>query len=505
MRIREAHARRNLVSEAIGSAGPSLPGVDYNVLLCVFDDAGVEWFRQYYEHWGQRWNWASEGEIPATLDAPVLPWFESMADSGLLFFDATVAPICGPSRTGMQSGRYGFRHGHDINIRDPQTPVGTLSPANYKVPLSELFLAEYIKSERPDYATGHFSKWHMADNYSVQSPTDAYSSSVLAPDINLTHPALMGYDHSVSYPGNIGGNYTWWPITNGVVGAKIQGDATATWDETTYPTAVTGAAALSWINAQGNNPWFAYVAFGPPHSIFTCPPHTMLPSATVDELTGLGIVAGARATGTVRNNPLMDATWRASMQATDEGLRRIWDGMSAAVQARTILIVIGDNGTTSEALQTGFNHAKRQLYWGGTRVPMVIKGPMVANPGERVRSIVAGQDIFDTVTDLLRLPRAPSVRDSVSLVPLIRRTVDRTDPNALRDYVYTSLGSNNDMDGVDELWAIYDGRYRTGRMGGSDVIITDEEVDPFETTDYSDTLAAEKEEATAYKVQLVGY
>lgn len=506
MRVSEIRAGRDRVQEVRSSSVGAPEGVDYNVLLCVIDDVGVEWFRQYYAQYGASWNWASGGLVPTTFPDAPMAWFEQMANEGLLFYDASAAPICGPTRTGIGSGRYSFRHGHDTNIRDPGSAVPVIG--SYAVPTSELFLAEYIKQKRPDYHTGQFAKWHMADEFSVVSTGDVYGCPTLAPDVNLSHPNDMGFDYSYHHPANIGGAYTWWPVLNGVVQTKIQGDATATFTEATYPTAVFSAAAQSWIASKGNDPWFCYVAFGPPHSQFRCPPHSMLPSATVTKLLAASISAGDQETGSVNTNARLNLIWQASMQATDEGLRRIWASLTPEVQARTILIVTGDNGTTSEAIQTGFNHSKRQIYWGGTRVPFLIRAPQVTRPGERVRSIVAVQDIFDTVTDLLGLPRATTTRDSVSMVPLIQATVDRTDPNALRDYLYVALGTNPFMNGANEQWAIYDGRFRTGLMAGlSETIITDEFIDPFETTDQTgttDEVDAIKAAMTAYKVSLVG-
>lgn len=502
--VRAGQGRGNPVRAQQGGPGAAQTDIDYNVLLIVIDDIGVEWFNQYYDWWGPRWEWASDGVVSGTGTVFPLSWFEEMADAGLLFYDASAMPICGPTRTGIQTGRYGFRHGHNTNIRDPGGAIPAIGA--YAVPSSELFLAEHIKAKRPDYHTGHFGKWHMADQFSVVSTGDAYGCPTLAPDVNLTHPAIEGYDYSYSHPANIGGAYTWWPILNGVVQTQIQGDATATFDETTYPSAIFSAAASAWITSKGNDPWFCYVAFGPPHSQFRVPPLTMVPLATIAKINANGLIEGDQETGSVNTNARLYTIWQASMQATDEACRRIWEGMTPEVQARTVVIVTGDNGTTSEAVQTGFNHSKRQIYWGGTRVPFFIRGPIVANPGERTTAVVVTQDIFDTVTDIIGIDRASSTRDSVSLMPLIQNTVNRQDPNALHDYIYVSLGTNTSMNGQNEQWAVYDGRFRTGLMAGlSSTIITDEFEDPFETEDrtgFSDEVNEAKAAGIAWKTAL---
>ena len=46
-----------------------------------------------YERYGARWNEANGGTITNANDPiQVLPWFESMADAGLLFYDASAGP-----------------------------------------------------------------------------------------------------------------------------------------------------------------------------------------------------------------------------------------------------------------------------------------------------------------------------------------------------------------------------------------------------------------------------
>lgn len=507
MHVKEAHPSRDPVKEGRGSSVGVTLGAETlpNFLICVIDDIGVEWFRQYYAQWGARWEEANGAAIGIEDDAIAeFSFFEEMADAGLLFYDCTASPICGPTRVGIKTGRYSFRHGQDINLRDPSAVVGGLSPAGYATPASELFLAEYIKAQKPAYRTAQFNKHHIADQFSTAVTSDAFGCPTTPPDANLTHSTTCGYDHYDIHPANIGGNYTYWRITNGVI-TQVQGDATSTFTEATYPTAVFGAAAEAWTQAQGNNPWLCWFAAGPPHSLFRVPPFSMIPAATQTKLTAQGLSAGNTATGTVQSSTAMYYNWLATMQATDEQLRRIWEGLTPAVQARTYILIVGDNGTTAEAVQSGFNHAKRQIYWQGTRVPFVVKGPGIKRPGERVRSIVAVQDIFDTVTDLIGIPRATNTRDSVSLIPLLQGRIDRTAVNSHRDYVYTALGTNNLMNGQNEQWALYDGRFRTGLMAGlSSTILTDEAEDPFEEEDASASNAVRKAEMIAAKVALVG-
>jgi arylsulfatase A-like enzyme len=95
-------------------------------------------------------------------------------------------------------------------------------------------------------------------------------------------------------------------------------------------------------------------------------------------------------------------------------------------RSNTVVIFIADNGTSREVLQPPFPplRGKTTLYEGGIRVPLLISGPVVANPRRESTNLVHAVDLCATILELaganLRevLP-TNLVVDSRSLVPIL--------------------------------------------------------------------------------------
>jgi arylsulfatase A-like enzyme len=87
-------------------------------------------------------------------DVPT-PNIDGLAREGIRFTSGYVtAPVCGPSRAGLLSGRYGERFGFEGNIgpnNDAVNPSG--------IPRTEKIFPERMKAA--GYATGMFGKWHV--------------------------------------------------------------------------------------------------------------------------------------------------------------------------------------------------------------------------------------------------------------------------------------------------------------------------------------------------------
>lgn len=464
-----------------------------SVIVVVLDDVGTEWF-----------DWHDVGAKYTTDPAfryARTPFLSQLArEDGIWFSMASAEFVCSPTRVALQCGVLANRSGVAIVMRDPNTPAGPEDPTytsyGFTPPDDLVYLAGRIGAQRSDVARAAFGKWHMCDGYSGQVPG---APPIAPPNVNLQHPLALGYQHFSGSFTNVGGAYSWWKVVDGAPSFVA-----ATNDEASYPTSVHAAAAAQWL-AQRTGPFFAYVAFGPPHSEFTVPPYTMLSRETTSELAAAGLAAGFVFP---RNVSYMTRgfgrpSFGAMVEATDEGLRRVWESVPAHLRDETTLIVIGDNGTVQNGLPPGFVHSKRTLFWGGTRVPLLVRGPRVRNPGRECRQIVHAVDVYRTVCELLGVTISPEEQlDAVSFLPVIEDRVDRFDVNALRKavvmQVFQPLGQTNPPDWTpgSRARAAFDGRWRIiigSNEEGEPLAPTlyHEPTDPLELVDVADQFPAE--------------
>ena len=106
----------------------------------------------------------------------------------------------------------------------------------------------------------------------------------------------------------------------------------------------------------------------------------------------------------------------------------------------TNIIFMGDNGEERSIAQIiDSTHAKGTVYEPGIRVPMIISGPSVVNPGRQSDALVSTPDLFATILDLSGfsnwinfIPAAKLPIDSKSLYPIIRN-----DTADVRDWIFT--------------------------------------------------------------------
>ncbi|MEN9576326.1 MAG: hypothetical protein RL514_4181 [Verrucomicrobiota bacterium] len=333
-----------------------------NILLIIADDYGADSSSLY--------NSTSSG---ASL--PPTPNLAALAQTGVVFRNAYANPVCSPTRAALLTGRHGFRTG----VGDAFVGAGTTSLSSAEFTLPRAFAANAALG----YQLAQFGKWHLA-------------SGVNAPSV------VGGWPH---YAGNLVGalaNYTNWTKT--VNGVSTAGTAT-------YATTDLVNDAVTWIQARGTQPWFAWVAFNAPHTPLHKPPNALCPSYT--SLPGT--------TADINSRPRL--YFEAMVEAMDTELGRL---LAAVDPANTHVIFLGDNGTTASVLQPPYpaSRGKDTLYEGGTRVPLVISGPAVVNPGRTNEALVHAVDLFATVLELAGINVVATVPtgtrvDSRSLVPVL--------------------------------------------------------------------------------------
>lgn len=436
-----SHATQSLSSQA-----PARPErkehPQRNVLLIVLDDVGIDKIAMYGQTPGP-YVTLPYSCTPATLPfayAPT-PNLERLASGQVLangrpigggtrFTNVFANPVCSPTRACLMTGRYAFRTGIGAISDAPNFPA--------KVPNAEKFLPELLKTglSTTPYTSGAFGKWHMTtatgdDSHAVDNGFDIFQGHMR----NLTNHYV--YRKVTSYPGMPvsyeGINGTVDPVTH-----EFSASPNPVYDVTRWNGHITTVDATNWINAQ-TTPYFAYVAYSPPHGVSQVPPFDRLSASTVAELSNPLNCGGAYSPGDLevdfneRDAILERIFFRAMLEAVDSEIGRLIDGIDPSKLANTMIFVIGDNGTTWPIIDPthNVNHGKGTVYEWGTHVPLIVCGPLVPT-SPSFDHVCAGQvdavDVWRTIADLTgasvtaTAPLQPL--DSLSFYPLI------TNPNA---------------------------------------------------------------------------
>lgn len=370
---------------------------------------------------------------------PHMPTLSRLCAEGLVFDRFWSAPECSPTRASILTGRYGFRTGVGGAVGRQDAGLAT----------SELSLQTFIAQSGVGMATNVVGKWHLASNANGWEQ----------------HPSRMGVPDYVGLLSGTAQSYSRWSRTE-------QG---ATTTSTTYITTDLTDRAIAWT-AQQKSPWFLWLAYTSPHEPLHLPP-AGLHSQT--DLTGTEADINARPR----------AYTFALAEAMDHELGRLLDSFDESTRARTVVIFIGDNGTTATSYEprTDRLRAKGTLYQGGVNTPLVVSGAGVARVGERESALVGSVDLFATIAQLAG-SAVTAYQDSLSIVPLLA-----TSGAGARHDAYTEL-FGSDRQGVDG-WTIRDERYKLIVLETGERRLFDLDADPRERTDLSGSTDADAQRA----------
>lgn len=397
-----------------------------NLLVIVADDVGVDVLSAYGEH-------------PVPAQTPVL---DRLARNGVVFRNAWVNPKCSPTRASILTGKYPFRTGigevinYAFSTIDPGVPLDpafALAPEQITLPS---LLAE------AGYTCAAIGKWHLATGEGDLQ--------------GFRHAPLAGFHLHIGTMQN--DTYTGWlrniatPVSDVQVASFGQYSPSANIDDT-----------LAFVDRVGDAPWFVWLAFNSAHKPWHVPPADLLSQET------------ARAVAADNSPPVL---YRAMVEAMDTEIGRLLAGLPPGSLERTVVVVIGDNGTPAPATTPPSTlPAKGSLKKGGVAVPLIVAGAGIAAPGREVHALVNGTDLHATLLELARA-RQPEGTDSVSMVPYL------LDPAAIsrRSHVFAESFRPNGRSAYNAHGrAIRDARYKLVRnvLSGSSALF-DLAVDPDE-------------------------
>ncbi len=288
--------------------------------------------------------------VQGGTDIPT-PHIDSIARNGVRCTHGYVsAPYCSPSRSGLMTGRFQTRYGHEFNEGTPDTL------AVFGLPLSETTLAQRLKSL--GYATGAVGKWHLGYT-AARQPTNRGFDEFLGTVTNTPylHPTLI--DTRIS----------------------IEGKRVA--DPGFYTTEAYAARAVEFIKAHEDVPFFLYLPFNACH---------VPPEATEKYLARFPRI----------ENPAR-RSYAAIMSALDDAVGRVLAAIrDSGLENDTLLFCVSDNGgPMTKRGPNGSNNGalkgqKGDTWDGGIRVPFFVQWKDHLPAGKVYDEMVAQIDILPT-------------------------------------------------------------------------------------------------------------
>lgn len=308
------------------------------------------------------------------------PALERLAREGMVFSNAYApSPVCTPSRASVQFGK--------TTARLRQTTVHDVLAKSRGIDCkNEVSIAQMVKSADPSYATAHFGKW----GFPPRSPEHA------------------GYD-----------------VTDGATN-NFHGDWRSTKDRRPLPEddpkQIFGLARRANVfiekQVKRGRPFFMQISHYALHV-----QHYAL-KATVEKYRGLPLGEKCRP-GDYRTPPPPRNGWillyAAMIENLDTSLGMLLDKVDKlGIRESTYVIFTSDNGGGFRG-NAPLRGGKANLWEGGLRVPMVVRGPGV-KAGCQCDVPVAGWDFLPTISDLVGNGDAlPDGIDGGSLRPLFEK------------------------------------------------------------------------------------
>lgn len=436
-----------------------------NILVLIADDTGIEQFSVF-----------GIGASPANT-----PAIDALAAGGMSFSNMWSTPMCSSTRATILAGRYGFRTGVGAGVgpaqNGPYPEPPELMPGaqvemqeslaevrrffaaysnldfgpwtRWGLPSSPPALPELLKQAAEPYATAAIGKWHLADSRNGW----------------LNHAGNLGFDHfSLLMKNQPESYFSWWENINGRLHHRQGYTPDQKIDD-----------ALEWVRRRDQAPWFLWLAFNLPHYPLHIPP---------------------RMSGEARAWLSQAQTVDLMIEYLDAQIARLFDGIGSDTLANTVVIFLGDNGTTPHGIDPPLHpdRAKFTVYEGGVRVPLIVSGSGVPK-GVKSAAMVNTTDLYATILEVAGLSRAAGAGiDSISLAPYF------SDPKqpSLRSCLYTEMFAT-EQGVAGGGFAIRDQRFKLVRIQAEEELY-DLASDPWENIDLLASPSAERYKAHARRL-----
>jgi len=365
------------------------------------------------------------------------PNIDRLAEEGMRFTQChSGSTVCAPSRSSLMQG---LHQGH-ATVRNNSTPVPEWSKhregpddplyggCSYRHSLQpgDRTVAQVLKDA--GYATGLFGKWGLAVGDQPGQPNimgfDEFGGYLNQRKAHTYYPEYLWHNReTIHYSQHRGHNHRA-PNEYDEQG-RIIVNGVASQDDLRYSFDVYGDAALDWIGRNADAPFFAYLAYTPPHGALEVPELGEYTNADFPTIT--------------------HKIWAAMITRMDENIGRLLDLLKErGVDDNTLIFFTSDNGYSASgyvkdpSLNDFFRHAgpwkgeKGNLYQGGLRVPTLARWPgRIAHESES-DLVWAFWDFLPTAAEVAGVA-PPAEIDGVSILPTL---LGRADEQQQHDYLY---------------------------------------------------------------------
>ncbi len=334
------------------------------------------------------------------------PNLDGLAKNGIRFTNAYSAhPVCSPTRAAIMTGKHPNRLGITdwIPGRKPQDRPLLGPPIRNELALEEITLAEKLKLA--GYKTFFAGKWHLGG--------EGYYPEDQGFDINF------GGHHRGSPPG---GYYS--PYKN----PKLQDGP-----EDEYLTDRLTDESIRFIQENQEDPFLLYLSFYTVHTPIQAAKTHIQKYKDKRESLNLSDVPHKKEGEGWTKLVQEDAAYASMVAAMDENVGRVIQALREnGLDDNTWIVFTSDNGGLSTLYRKGAPTANGPLragkgwcYEGGIRVPLIISGPGLVDPGRTVEQPAVSMDFYPTIMSLAGIDH--KALDGVDLSPAViqKKTLKR--------------------------------------------------------------------------------
>ncbi len=354
------------------------------------------------------------------------PNIDGLAENGVMFTDAhTSSAVCTPTRYGILTGRYNWRS---------TLKRGVLSGySKALIAKDRKTIAGFLHEN--GYVTAGFGKWHLGWDWApndstgggmnVKDPSSApFDASLYRVDFSKrveNSPVTRGFDYFFGFCGSLDmapyvwlendkptmvptkstvnkGKQSWWregPTSDDFIHEQV------------LPTITTKTVDFIRDNANGDKPFFIYMALSAPHT-------PILPTKEFQGISGL-------------DNPYADFVVMVDWVVGE--VRKALE--EKGITENTVLIFTSDNGCSPQAgfeqlISKGHNPSyvfrghKADIFEGGHHVPYIVSWPQKVKPAKSSQ-LLCTTDLFASVADILNVKYNDNVaEDSYSFLPALK-------------------------------------------------------------------------------------